>query len=287
MLAGPLIKYLEQLEAKGETHVVLDENARSILRTFYLRATQLQLPKDNSAGKQKKLTPPATKQQKASKPVALAKIEGSTFAEKLNSLKEVLASHPSLQSLGTLRPTLVFPDLPQSANIIFVGEAPGYHDERNKRPFSGPAGDKLDLILEAMGLSRPQVHITNILKFRPALEHQTTNNRPASPEELAASKPFMDKEIALLQPKVIITLGEGAARFFTGQSGDIDTIRQASYSYADIPLVNTFHPSFLLHNQDTADKRTLWEDMIKVMELMALPISAKQRSYFLPKTQEG
>lgn len=282
MIAQPLIDYLEQLQAKGETHVSLDPKARSIMREFYLRATQSQwstpsAPKKRSSAV-KSSTPPVSK----ATPSML--VEGDSLAKKFTTLREMNLNNRSLQALGTLRSKLVFPASPQQSDIVFIGESPSYHDEKSGIPFSGPIGEKLNGILRAMKLDRSSVHITNILKFRPSLPNQTTSTRPASADELAAAKPLIDQEIRALKPKIIITLGEATAQFFTGQETYLDTIRNSSYQYLSTPLITTYHPSFLLHSQETQDKRSLWEDMLKVMSIMGHPIDEKQQSYFLPKT---
>lgn len=270
-VATPLIDYLKQLEAKGETHVTLDTTARTILRKFYVKAVHGDQPVE-----------PKVKEENRGD-TELEKVTGSGYVEILASLKKSCEGYGPVRKLGSLRNVIVFPQAPVSADIMFVGEAPSYHDERVGVPFAGPAGEKLNGILKAMNLSREQVHVTNILKYRPSLPNQTTNNRPASEEELAAAKPLMEQEIKALQPKVIVTLGSNAAKFFTGQQSDLDEIRCRSYSYQGIKVISTYHPSFLLHTQDTKDKRALWEDMLKVMELMSLPISEKQRGYYAPQ----
>ncbi len=278
MIAQPLINYLKQLQAKGETHVSLEPQAREIMREFYLRAVQ---PHPTQAA-----PVPTTEKDSPSSPLTptpARQVTGSSATEKLTSLRELWLQNPSLKALGTLRSKLVFPPTPQQSEIMFIGEAPSYHDERSGTPFVGPAGEKLDGILKAMKLNRSMVHVTCILKFRPSLPNQTTNNRSASTEELAAARHLIDQEILALKPKVIITLGEGAAQFFTSQQTDLDTIRTASYTYLSTPLITTYHPSFLLHNQDTKDKRRLWEDMLKAMQLIGLPIDEKQRGFFAPK----
>ena len=235
-------------------------------------------------------SPPDLKQGQGGQAVSVTspavspqKVSGSGFVVVIASLRASCLGYAPLMGLASLRKVLVFPQAPERADIMFVGEAPGYHDEKAGIPFAGPAGEKLNGILKAMNLSRETVHVTNIVKFRPAIANQTTNNRPATAEELSASKPLIDQEIATLKPKVIVSLGTYAARFFTGEEKDIDEIRAGSYSYNGIPLVPTYHPSFLLHTQQTKDKRTLWEDMLKVMEMLQMPISDRQKGFFKPK----
>lgn len=296
--AAPLIAYLEQLQDKGETHIALDEHSRAILRKFYVRAVkgatevvdrvpQQAAPVANVTRTSKTLSnspaQPAAGSTQAPVAVKPRKATGATHGELLDSLRSICESYAPLKALGSLRTCLVFPTPASSSDIMFVGEAPGYHDEKNGFPFSGPAGEKLNGILRAMGLRREQVHVTNILKFRPAIPQQTTNGRPATAIELETAKPLMDQEINTLKPKLIITLGDGAAKFFTKSTEDIDTLRSGSHSYKGIPVLPTYHPSYLLQAGETEDKRRLWLDMLKVMEMLSMPISEKQQGYFKKK----
>ena len=279
---APLVEYLEQLQAKGETHVSLDAGAREIMRKFYVRAVYGEQKPTVAASLED--TPQASKSQNTVSAVtSLEKVQGGSYSEIIAKLKGACANYGPLKQLGTLRTVLVFPTVPERAEIMFVGDAPAYHDEKKGMPFAGPAGEKLNGILKAMNLSRQMVHVSNILKYRPALPNQTTNNRLASEAELATSKPLIDQEIQAIKPKVIVTLGQVAGSFFSGSDADIDSIRQGKYEYLGIPVIPTYHPSFLLHSQETSDKRALWEDMLKVMELLGMPISDKQRGYFVPK----
>jgi len=296
--AAPLIEYLKQLQAKGQTHVGLDSIARDILRKFYIRAKKGNQPvvsesiqESTSVVIESPIMPEAVtevnittevKPIETAKAVIPQKFTGGSLADKYAFLQESYKAYAPLLQLGTLRPKIVFPQVSSAADIMFVSESPNYHDEKNGIPVSGPRGQKLDGVLKAMGLARDGVHITYILKNRPAMQNQTTNNRKASLEELATAKPLMDQEISLFQPKIIIALGEDAAKFFTQSTDDLDQLRGQVYKYTGIPVIPTFSPSFLLHNTDTRDKRSLWEDMLKVMEMLEMPISDRQRGFFAP-----
>ena len=149
------------------------------------------------------------------------------------------------------------------ADIIFVGDAPNYYDEREGRPFCGEAGTKLDEMLRAMGLTRKDVYITHLVKYRPKMARQTTNNRAPDMEEIRLSMPVLEFEVRYVRPKVIVALGVVAARGIIGQG--------------ELPL------SAYQQMKGCSERRKLWEEMLHVMELAHLPISAKQRGYFLPK----
>jgi len=179
---------------------------------------------------------------------------------------------------------MVFSTGNPDARIVLVGEAPGHEEERKGEPFVGPAGQKLNDILKAMGLSREEVYITNIVKFRPAMANQTTSNRRPSPQEMAACLPFVREEIAIVKPECIVALGGTAAEGLLGLGGPVRGMREQWHEYEGIPARVTYHPSYLLQSGGSLPvKRQLWEDMLAVMERLGMPITEKQRGYFLAK----
>lgn len=292
-VAEPLINYLRQLESYGQTHVTIDDDVRPILREFFIRA---KTGKSSSPPAQTAVpvTPTATEKtpeplrSEAPAPVLKAATDvlpvGNTTAEKISSLKQQAANWPAIKSLGSLRQTMVFSTGNPDADIMLLGEAPGFDEERLSEPFAGKAGQKLDGILTAMGLDRKDTYISNIVKFRPSMPNQTTNNRKPTAEELAACMPFIHREVEIVQPKVIIALGGTAAQVLLGSEDSVGGMRGSFHQFAGIPLRVTYHPSYILHNEATSEKRKLWEDMLSVMELLGMGISEKQRDYFLPKS---
>jgi DNA polymerase len=218
---------------------------------------------------------------------APSKIEvtGSTKAEKLASLAAIAEKSPEARTLGTLRDTMVFAVGNPEAQIMLIGEAPGFEEERQREPFVGPAGQKLTGILKAMGLERGDVYISNICKFRPAMEgNQGTSNRAPNDAEMAACLPYVLTEIDIIQPKVIVALG-GVACKGLGIGEGVMRLRGRFYNVQGIPTMVTYHPSYILREEKLAGggiraKRECWEDMMKVMEKAGLPISDKQRGYF-------
>lgn len=137
----------------------------------------------------------------------------------------------------------------------------------------------------AMGLPRTEVYISNIVKFRPATPRQTTNNRKPTPEEMAACLPFVRTEIAIVKPQCIIALGGTAAEGLLGLEGTVTSMRGPWHDFEGTPVRVTYHPSYLLQSGgSTPVKRQVWEDMLAVMEKLGLPISEKQRGFFLPKS---
>jgi len=208
----------------------------------------------------------------------------------LRKICQDLKSSESLKALGTLRDIVVFPAGNPLADLMFVGEAPGVEEEKERKPFVGPAGQKLTQIVEAMGLTREKVYLSNILKFRPKKgdgRFQGASNRLPNPDEMAASMEYVRREIAVVQPKVIVALGGTAAEALLEVGGSIASLRSKIHNFEGIPLVVSHHPSYVLRqetergkDESKETKRSVWEDMLQVMELVGLPISEKQRGYF-------
>ena len=167
-----------------------------------------------------------------------------------------------------------------NAALMFVGEAPGVDEDAQGEPFVGAAGQLLTRIIQTMGLSRDTVYIGNILKCRPDTPGQSSGNRKPTPEEMKTCIPYLHEQIDLIQPKVLVGLGATAIEGLIGKTG-ITRLRGQWHTYRGIPLMPTFHPSYLLRNQALSEKRRVWEDMLQVMERLGLPISEKQRGYFL------
>jgi DNA polymerase len=208
----------------------------------------------------------------------------------LNAIFKSVKNAPEPKALGTLFETVVFASGNPSAEIVLVGEAPGAEEEKLKKPFVGPSGHKLEQILKAMGLSREEVYISNIVKFRPKKgdgRFQGSSNRPPTHEEMASCLPFIRAEIEVLRPRVIVALGRTAAEGLLEQGGALGAFRAGTHQFGGIPVVVTYHPSYLLRQEAASPeegklaKRQVWEDMLRVMEITGLPISEKQRNYFL------
>jgi DNA polymerase len=168
-----------------------------------------------------------------------------------------------------------------SAQIMFVGEAPGAEEDAQGEPFVGAAGQLLTKIIQTMGLSRQTVYIANILKCRPDTPGQTFGNRKPTPDEMKTCVPYLHAQIDLIQPTVLVALGSTAIEGLLGKPAYITKIRGQWHTYRGIPLMPTFHPSYLLRTENSQEKRRVWEDMLQVMEKVGLPVSEKQRGYFL------
>lgn len=170
------------------------------------------------------------------------------------------------------------------AEIFFCGEAPGADEAVQGEPFVGKAGQLLSKIIQAAGLEREMVYIANILKWRP--EHDKAfGNRPPTIEEMNFCLPYLQAQIDIVSPKVIVALGNTAVSGLLGPDPNrkLGSVRGKWHAFNDIPMMITFHPSYLLRNGTLQTKRTVWEDMLQVMKKVELPISEKQKSFFLPK----
>ncbi len=303
-------KYLSELIMGGHKRLPLDDDVRPILREWMLAARRGSVtPAGNRGGTASAprtehteqvdtgtaprlsalvdLTDNAPPTQEEEQPVFF-RPPGRNREESWQNAKNLLLRWEPLRSLGSLRETMVWGEGSPNADIIFVGEAPNLRDEQEGRPFCGDAGTKLDEMLLAMGLSRRQVYITHLVKFRPKLPRQTTNNRPPDAEEIRRSLPVLEFEIRHIRPKVVVALGVVAARGIIGK-GDLplSAYRQMhDLHFCDTPVIITHNPSYLLRTSVLGERRRLWEDMLRVLELAHLPISAKQRGYFLPRRSE-
>ncbi len=183
--------------------------------------------------------------------------------------------------LAASRKTVVFGVGSPDAQLMFVGEAPGADEDEQGEPFVGRAGQLLTKIIQATGLLRADVYIANILKCRPDTPGQAAGNRPPTPEERATCLPYLQAQIDLIQPRAIVALGATAVDGLLGKTLGITKLRGNWQTYRGIPLMPTYHPAYLLRNQAMSEKRKVWEDILKVMEKLELPISEKQRNFFL------
>jgi DNA polymerase len=183
------------------------------------------------------------------------------------------------QHLASSRKNVVFGVGDIDARLMFIGEAPGVDEDIQAEPFVGKAGQLLTKIIAAMGLSRETVYIANILKCRPDTPGQRYGNRKPTPEEMQTCIPFLHEQIDLIQPQVMVALGGTAVEGLLGLTIPVGRVRGKWQTYRNIPMMPTFHPSYLLRTP--SDKRKAWEDMLQVMEKLQVPISEKQRNFFL------
>ena len=182
--------------------------------------------------------------------------------------------------LASSRTQTVFGIGNPDAELMFIGEAPGADEDRQGEPFVGRAGQLLTKIIGAMGFSRENVYIANVLKCRPDMPAGEPGNRKPTAQEMATCLPYLAEQIEIIAPKVLVALGATAVEGLIQIREPMNKLRGRWHSYRDTPLMITFHPSYLLRNQSNTEKRKVWEDMLLVMERLELPISGKQRNFF-------
>jgi uracil-DNA glycosylase len=163
-------------------------------------------------------------------------------------------------ALSQTRQSLVFGEGSPRAKLVFVGEAPGADEDVQGRPFVGRAGQLLTRIIGAMGLTREEVYICNILKCRPP------GNRNPEPEEIAACEPFLMRQLTSIRPQAICALGTFAAHTLLKSEAPITLLRGRFHSYQGIPVMPTYHPAYLLRNPQA--KKQVWEDVQMVMKTL-------------------
>jgi DNA polymerase len=183
--------------------------------------------------------------------------------------------------LASSRTQVVFGVGDVQSPLMFVGEAPGADEDEQGEPFVGKAGQLLTRIIQTMGLSRDTVYIANILKCRPDTPGQASGNRKPTSDEMKTCLPYLLAQIDLIRPKVIVALGATAVDGLLGLSTGITKLRGHWQTFRGTPVMPTYHPAYLLRNQSLAVKREVWEDMLLVLERLELPISEKQRGFFL------
>jgi DNA polymerase len=171
--------------------------------------------------------------------------------------------------LYATRQNIVFGDGNPRARLVFVGEGPGGDEDRQGKPFVGAAGQLLTRIIEAMGLTRDEVYICNVVKCRPP------GNRNPLPEEISACAPFLVRQIQAIGPDYICALGKFAAQFLLGSEAPISSLRGRVFDYHGIRVMPTYHPAYLLRSPEK--KRDVWEDMKKIMQGLGLPVPGPKR----------
>jgi uracil-DNA glycosylase len=204
--------------------------------------------------------------------------------EKFRQLEQTTLTCRKCPHLVAFRHQVVFGVGNPDAELMFVGEAPGADEDLQGEPFVGRAGELLTRIIQTMGFSREEVYIANVLKCRPDMPPGKTGNRPPTAEEMATCLPYLREQIALIQPKLMVALGGVAMRGLLGLDQPMKSLRGRWHQFAGIPVMPTFHPSYLLRNQSLTEKRKVWEDMLLVLERLERPITERQRNFFLAKS---
>jgi DNA polymerase len=147
-----------------------------------------------------------------------------------------------------------------NADWLFIGEAPGAEEDRRGEPFVGRSGQLLDQMLKAIGQSRDSVFIANIIKCRPP------HNRDPQPEEAAACRSYLERQIEIVQPKIIVSVGKISAQNLLGSDAPVGRMRGKRHSFGDIPLVVTYHPAYLLRSPSQKSKS--WADLCLARQIV-------------------
>jgi DNA polymerase len=166
------------------------------------------------------------------------------------------------------RKTIVVGEGNPQAELVFVGEGPGEQEDLQGRPFVGKAGQLLDRMIEAMGLTREQVYICNVVKCRPP------GNRNPEPDEIEACSPFLYRQLDAIRPKVVVALGKFAAQTLLQTEERISSLRGRFHPYRGAKLMPTFHPAFLLRNPES--KREAWADLKSVAQELGIGLPARK-----------
>ncbi len=272
-LLDATITHLEDLKAQGVRHVPVSPDT--------LRALSQPLPAA-TADKSASTSQPAAD---SAPPIPQdPEAKAAAFA----SLRERALACVKCPHLVATRKNVVFGVGSISAELMFIGEAPGADEDAQGEPFVGKAGQLLTRIIQTMGFSRADVYIGNILKCRPDMPRGSTGNRKPTAQEMQTCIPYLHEQIDLIQPRVIVALGATAVDGLLGKTLGITKLRGNWRTYRGIPLMPTYHPAYLLREEEGMNrgmnaKRQVWEDMLQVLEKLGRPISQKQRDYFLKK----
>jgi uracil-DNA glycosylase family 4 len=182
--------------------------------------------------------------------------------------------------LAETRSRVVFGEGSPDADVMFIGEGPGKQEDLTGRPFVGRAGELLTRIIElGMGIPRSAVYIANLVKCRPTVDMKMLRDRPPDPEEVEICTPYLMKQIQIIQPKVIVSLGSPSTKFLLKTGVGITKLRGNWGEFDGIPVMPTYHPSYLLRNGDESSplKRDVWNDIKKVLVKLGRPIPEKQK----------
>jgi uracil-DNA glycosylase family 4 len=196
----------------------------------------------------------------------LPDVSAATAQEKARALDELRKAYidncTRCRLCSSGRTNVVFGEGKPDAELMFIGEGPGAEEDKQGLPFVGRAGQKLNEMINAMGLQRSDVYIANIVKCRPP------ENRAPRPDEIKTCLPYLEHQIAIIQPKVICALGTVAAQTLLDNNTPISKIRGVFQDYRGIPLMPTYHPAYLLRNYTVKTRREVWEDMKKIMDFI-------------------
>lgn len=300
-LLDATVQHLQRLKQTGVRYLTLGDEGLAALRESPRPAVRRPVPAAPAPALRRPTAPPQPSAPPPARPApvpaaapappvprpaavpVLKTSEGLSKAEALEELRSRALVCQKCPNLASSRRSVVWGVGSIDASLMFIGEAPGADEDAQGEPFVGKAGQMLTKIIQTMGLSRASVYIANILKCRPDTPGQNFGNRPPTPKEIENCLPYLHAQIDLIQPKLIVALGATAVDGLFGRTPGmgITRLRGQWREYRGIPVMLTFHPSYLLRENINNVKRQVWEDMLQVLERLSIPISEKQRGYFL------
>src|SRR6185369_17130910 len=292
-LLDATIQHLEELKSGGEKFVRVSPEKLAALQSaaspqvrYGVVPTTVAAPRNILATASPKLVPTP---QAVEKPLAAAPpgalLTSQPKAAAMAEVRDRAMVCQKCPHLANSRRNVVFGVGDINSPLMFIGEAPGADEDEQGEPFVGRAGQLLTKIIQTMGFERQNVYIANILKCRPDTPGQTSGNRKPNPDEMQNCLPYLNAQIDLIKPKVIVALGGSAVEGLLGNAPvRITHVRGHFAEFRGIPVMQTYHPSYLLRPNPVNVKRHVWEDMMQVMEKLGLPISERQRGFFLAKS---
>jgi uracil-DNA glycosylase family 4 len=283
---------LRRLKASGVTGVAVSDEGLAALRKSLGGRPAPAAPSVPSA------PPPRTRAQAPASapaptapapqiPVPVVVLPKGDKAARWAALKQMVLEDPVCKAKVRPGKKIVLGVGSLDAQIMFVGEAPGAEEEVQGEPFVGPAGQLLNKMIGGMALTRAEVYIGNIMNWRPDMpagtDGEQTGNRPPTEAEMAHCMPYLLAQIDIVSPALLVALGATAAKGLLGPKafGALGEVRGRWHDFGGRPLMVTYHPSYILRNPVNSKKRLIWEDLLKVMERANLPVTDKQRSFFL------
>ena len=279
------IQHLEELKERGVRFVPLTaEKVLALRRTRPVatgqRSAPTPVPATAPAAPVPVPTPPRQITPAAARLTPTPVPERTDKTAAFARLRESALACVKCPQLVAARANVVFGVGNIDAELMFVGEAPGADEDAQGEPFVGKAGQLLTKIIQAMGLSRDSVHREHF-EMPAGHARRVGGNRKPTSDEMQTCIPYLEAQIDLIRPKLLVALGATAIEGLLGKTAGITRLRGNWQSYRGIPLMPTYHPAYLLRNQLLSEKRRVWEDMLQVMEKLELPISEKQRNFFL------
>lgn len=204
------------------------------------------------------------------------KIPAGDKKTQLDALRNHIGNCDMCPQLAGYRKNIVFGAGNPNADVMFIGEAPGRDEDIQGMPFVGRSGRLLtDIIEKGMKIKRVEVYIANILKCRPP------NNRDPLPVEEENCTPFLNKQLEIIQPKVIIALGRYAAQYLLNTTTPIGKLRGHFHDYKNIPVMPTYHPAYLIRNYSKDNRLRVWNDIKMVVDLLEKTAAASERNELL------